>query len=257
MRERLQKAMAQAGIGSRRHCEDLIRAGRVQVNGRIAVLGTKVEVTQDEVRIDGERIRAAEPHIYLALYKPRGVLSSLRSQGGKPTVREFVPKDQRLYPVGRLDIDSEGLILMMNDGEVAHRLTHPRFGHEKEYRVLLSRKPDASQLAAWRRGVILKDGKRSLQARVRLEDPKGEGAWVRVLMREGRKRQIRDIAARLGLNVTRLIRVRQGPIQLGKLKPGEYRSLSKKEVGLLAALVFQAVKKRSKRSKQGSAEKRA
>jgi len=237
MAERLQKVMAQAGLGSRRHCEDLIRAGRVFVNGQIAILGSKVDLRADEVRVDGERLQKAEPHVYLALYKPRGFLSSLRSQGDKQTVRDLVPQEQRLYPVGRLDVDSEGLILMMNDGQVAHQLTHPRFGHEKEYRVLLSRRPDESQIAAWRRGVVLPDGKRSLSARVSLEDPGRESAWVRIIMREGRKRQIRDIAASLGLTVKRLIRIRQGPIQLGNLKPGEYRVLTDKEIGMLTSLV--------------------
>jgi 23S rRNA pseudouridine2605 synthase len=236
MRERLQKVMAQAGLGSRRQCEDVIRSGRVLVNGRIAVLGTKVDLSVDEVKVDGERLREAEPHVYLALYKPRGVLSSLRSQGGKRTVRDLVPQKHRLYPVGRLDVDSEGLILMINDGQVAHRLTHPRFGHEKEYRVLLSKKPDESQLAAWRRGIVLPDGKRALGARVSLEDPKKESAWIRIVMREGRKRQIRDVAASLGLTVKRLIRIRQGPIRIGDLKSGEYRVLTEKEIGSLISI---------------------
>lgn len=237
MRERLQKAMAQAGVGSRRQCEDLIRAGRVLVNGRVAVLGTKVDAAMDDIRVDGERLRAVEPHVYVALYKPAGVLSSLRSQGGKPTVRELVPLEQRLYPVGRLDTESEGLILMMNNGEVAHRLTHPRYGHEKEYRVLLNRTPDASQLATWRRGVVLPDGKRTRKARIWLDDPQRDTAWVRIVMREGRKRQIRDVARSLGLSVRKLIRVRHGPIELGALKPGEFRFLSEKEIGKLTRLV--------------------
>jgi 23S rRNA pseudouridine2605 synthase len=256
MRERLQKAMAQAGLGSRRQCEDLIRSGRVLVNGQIAVLGMKVDATSDDVRIDGERMRTAEPHVYVALYKPRGVLSSLRSQGGRPTVRELVPVEERLYPVGRLDIDSEGLILMMNDGEIAHRLTHPRYGHEKEYRVLLDRIPDDSQLEAWRRGVVLPGGIRTRSARVRLEDPKRNTAWVRVVMREGRKRQIRDVAGSLGLNVQKLIRVRHGPIELGALKPGEYRFLSKKEIGKLAFIMTErAKKKKNKARKPGGSGK--
>ncbi len=269
MRQRLQKAMAQAGIGSRRKCEDLIRAGRVMINGRVAVLGSKVDVAEDDVRIDGERLRAAEPHVYLALYKPRGVLSSLRSQGGRPTVREFVPVDQRLYPVGRLDIESEGLILMMNDGEAAHRLTHPRFGHDKEYRVLLDSKPDRSQLTAWRKGVVLPDGKRTRPARVTLEDPTKDSRWIRIVMREGRKRQIRDVAASLGLSVKRLIRIRHGPIRIGSLKPGEHRFLNQKEIEKLASLASgkgegkriktrkaPRKKKQGNRSKQGVMEKR-
>ncbi|HEY71314.1 MAG TPA: rRNA pseudouridine synthase [Anaerolineae bacterium] len=249
MRERLQKAMAHAGLGSRRQCEDLIRSGRVLVNGQIAVLGTKVDAALDDIRIDGERMRAAEPHVYVALYKPRGVLSSLRSQGGKPTVGELVPVEQRLYPVGRLDIDSEGLILMMNDGEIAHRLTHPRYGHEKEYRVLLNRIPDDAQLEAWRRGVVLPGGIRTRRARVQLEDPKRTTAWLRVVMREGRKRQIRDVAGSLGLSVRKLIRVRHGPIELGALKPGEFRFLSKKEIGKLTIL-------NAERTKMGKAKVR-
>lgn len=252
MRERLQKVMAHAGLGSRRQCEDLIRAGRVLVNGRIAILGSKVDLSVDEVRVDGERLSGAEPHVYLALYKPKGVLSSLRSQGGRRTVRDFVPQEQRLYPVGRLDIDSEGLILMMNDGQVAHRLTHPRFGHEREYRVLLNRKPDEAQIVAWRRGVVLPDGTRALNADVTIEDPKKEGAWVRIIMREGRKRQIRDVASSLGLAVKRLIRIRQGPIRIGNLQPGEYRLLTEKEIGSLVSLVNGNGESRNSRTKSSA-----
>jgi 23S rRNA pseudouridine2605 synthase len=242
MQERLQKVMAQAGLGSRRQCEDLIRAGRVLVNGRVAVLGVRVNAGSDDIRIDGERMKAAEPYVYVALYKPQGVLSSLRSQGGRSTVRELVPVEQRLYPVGRLDIESEGLILMMNDGEIAHRLTHPRYGHEKEYRVLLSRIPDESQLEAWRRGVVLPDGSRTRKARVWLEDAKRNTAWVRVVMREGRKRQIRDVTGSLGLSVRKLIRVRHGPIELGALKPGEFRFLSKQEIEKLSVVTARRTK---------------
>jgi len=168
--------------------------------------------------------------VYIALNKPEGVLSSLRSQGGKPTVRDLVKTKERIYPVGRLDVDSEGLILLTNDGELTDLLTHPRYGHEKEYRVLLNRKPEETQLDAWRKGMVLPDGSKSLPAKCWLEDDQGQTPWLRVVMRQGRKRQIREIARALGLHVRKLIRVRIGGLHLGDLQPGQYRELSQNEL---------------------------
>ena len=158
------------------------------------------------ITLDGKRIRDAEAHSYIALYKPRNVISSVDDPEGRPTVRELIPEVTRLYPVGRLDWDSEGLVLMTNDGELANRLTHPRYGHTKEYRVLVARRPDGAQLDIWRRGVVLEDGYRSAPAEVRIESTSGRGAWLRVIMGEGRKRQIREIAGSLGLPVVRIVR---------------------------------------------------
>ena len=235
MEERLQKILAQAGLGSRRDCEELILAGRVRVNGTVAVIGQKANPSADKISVDGNVIKASEQKIYIALHKPRMVLSVVEAEpdDNRQTVRDLVPVAERLYPVGRLDFDSEGLILMTNDGELANELTHPSKGHEKEYRVLVARHPDAEQLATWRRGVVLEDGYKTQPADVRTEGMSGKGAWVRVIMREGRKRQIREIGALLGLPVVRILRIRIGTLRLGTLKPREWRYLNDEEVAEL------------------------
>jgi 23S rRNA pseudouridine2605 synthase len=205
----------------------------VRVNGQIAVLGAKADLAKDKIEVDGQAISQAEGLLYIALYKPRGVLSAVSSPELRNTVRDLVPLPGHLYPVGRLDVDSEGLILLTNDGDLANRLTHPRYGHEKEYRVLIARRPDEEQLVVWRRGVVLEDGYRTQPAEVRFESAYGKGAWLRVVMREGRKRQIRETGRQIGLPVVRIIRVRIGSLHLGRLKPREWRYLSPDEVGAL------------------------
>lgn len=237
MAQRIQKIMAQAGLGSRRACEEMIREKRVTVNGATAELGQKADRSSDEILLDGKPIGPTQQSVYIAMYKPRGYLSSLRSQGKHPTIKELVHIPQRVYPVGRLDLDSEGLMLLTNDGEITHKLTHPRFGHDKEYRVLLDRMPDQEQLESWRRGVVLPDGRRSRRAVVRLQGQKGDEPWLRVTMREGRKRQIRETAQVLGLDVRRLIRIRIGSLRIGGLRPGETRHLTETEVERLTSLV--------------------
>jgi len=230
MEERIQKIMARAGLGSRRACEELIAAGRVRVNGKVASLGTKADAAQDKIEVDGRPLSGSEALVYIALYKPRGVLSAASSPDSRQTVRDLVPESGRLYPVGRLDFDSEGLILLTNDGELANQLTHPRYGHEKEYRVLVARHPDEEQMATWRRGVVLEDGYRTQPVQVRVEGLAGKGAWLRVIMREGRKRQIREVGTRLGLPVVKIIRIRIGSLKVGSLKPREWRHLTPQEV---------------------------
>jgi 23S rRNA pseudouridine2605 synthase len=239
MEERLQKILAQAGYGSRRSCEQIIEAGRVRVNGQVAKLGQKADVARDKITLDGKPVAADVEYIYVALHKPRNVLSTVAPERGdnRQTVRDLVDLPERLYPVGRLDFDSEGLILMTNDGELANRLTHPRYGHQKEYRVLLARRPDDKQLNTWARGVVLEDGYRTAPAQVRFESTAGKGAWVRVIMGEGRKRQIREIGFLLGLPVVRLLRIRIGTLQLGNLKPRQWRYLTKQEIADLKKLV--------------------
>jgi 23S rRNA pseudouridine2605 synthase len=239
MEERLQKILAQAGYGSRRSCEQIIEAGRVRVNGQVAKLGQKADVARDKITLDGKPVAADVEYIYVALHKPRNVLSTVAPERGdnRQTVRDLVDLPERLYPVGRLDFDSEGLILMTNDGELANRLTHPRYGHQKEYRVLLARRPDDKQLNTWARGVVLEDGYRTAPAQVRFESTAGKGAWVRVIMGEGRKRQIREIGFLLGLPVVRILRIRIGTLQLGNLKPRQWRYLTKQEIADLKKLV--------------------
>jgi 23S rRNA pseudouridine2605 synthase len=227
--ERLQKLLAQAGYGSRRACEEFITAGRVRVNDQPAVLGQKADLAVDKITLDGRALKPLEPKLYIALYKPRGVLSAAEDQE-RGTVRDLIPEPGHLYPVGRLDWDSEGLILMTNDGDLTFRLTHPRFGHEKEYRVLVARHPDPEQLATWRRGVVMEDGHKTTPAQVWVEAQAGKGAWLRVVMGEGRKRQIREVGALLGLPVVRIVRVRIGTLLLGALKPREWRHLTQQEV---------------------------
>ncbi len=230
MPERLQKILAQAGYGSRRSCEEYITVGRVRVNGKVAELGQKADPAVDTITLDGKAIASAEILAYIAMYKPRNVLSAVEGQDKRPTVRELIPLEGHLYPVGRLDFDSEGLILMTNDGDLTNKLTHPRYGHEKEYRVLLARRPDDQQLSIWRRGVVLEAGYKTAPAQVRFESTAGKGAWIRVTMGEGRKRQIREIGQLLGLPVVRIIRVRIGNLKLGMLKPRQWRHLTIEEI---------------------------
>ncbi|MGE5462518.1 MAG: pseudouridine synthase, partial [Syntrophothermus sp.] len=202
------------------------------VNGEIAQLGQKADLAADKITVDGKPIAAAESLIYVALYKPRNVLSTVEGERGddRRTVRELVDAPGHLHPVGRLDYESEGLVLMTNDGELTNRLTHPRYGHTKEYKVLLARRPEPDQLEAWNRGVVLEDGFKTAPAEVRYENSQGKGAWVRVVMGEGRKRQIREICKQLGLPVVRIVRIRIGSLRLGNLKPRQWRYLTSKEV---------------------------
>lgn len=232
MEERLQKLLAQAGYGSRRHCEEFIIAGRVRVNGKVAELGQKADLSVDKVMLDDKVLPKAETlkYTYIALYKPRNVLSAVEGQDDRETVRNLIPLPGHLYPVGRLDFDSEGLILMTNDGELTNKLTHPKFGHLKEYRVLVARRPDEKQLEVWRRGVVLEDGDKTAPADVSFIAMSGKGAWIRVIMGEGKKRQIREVGKLLGLPVVKIIRLRIGTLKLGTLKPRQWRHLTEDEV---------------------------
>lgn len=245
--ERLQKLLAAAGLGSRRACEALITAGRVRVNGQVALLGQAADPAADVITLDGEPVVSEKP-LYILLHKPRGVVSSLSAQGDRRTVRDLVPVPGRLYPVGRLDLHSEGLILLTNDGDLANRLTHPKFRHDKEYAVLVTGRPSENALRAWRRGVVItdEDGRpeRTLPAGVEagpsrpgLSRASDRGTWLRVTMREGRKHQIRRVGEALGLSVARIIRVRIGPLRLGRLKAGEWRYLTRSELRNLQAAV--------------------
>lgn len=232
MKERLQKILAQAGYGSRRSCEQFIQAGRVRVNGKVAELGQKADAATDKITMDGKSIAARVDYLYIALNKPRNVLSTVEAEPGdnRTTVRDLVDVSERVYPVGRLDVDSEGLVLMTNDGDLANKLTHPRYGHMKEYRVLIARRPDDDQLSTWRRGVILEDGHKTAPADIRFERTSGKGAWLRITMGEGRKRQIREVGSLLGLPVVRIVRVRIGTLRLGNLKSRQWRYLTAQEV---------------------------
>ena len=232
---KLQKAMAQAGYGSRRTCERMIREGRVRVNGERAKLGMRTDPSKDEIVVDGKPMRNPDPLVYVLLHKPAGVLSSLSSQGGWPTVIDLVEIETRVYPVGRLDPESEGLILLTNDGELTHALTQSSYAHEKEYRVLLDRIPSEDQLQSWKEGVTIADHIRTSPAKVWLEE--APDAWVGVILRQGMKRQIRETARTLGLSVERLIRVRMANLSLDDLEPGAWRPLTKQEIEGLRLVV--------------------
>ena len=233
MEERLQKILARAGFGSRRAWEELIRDGRVAVDGKVAQIGQKADPDRDRITMDGKPVHVKRGHTYVALHKPRGVLSDEGDGTGRlSTARDLVPLEGHLFPVGRLDLRSEGLILLTDDGTLAYRLTHPRFGHEKEYRALVEGEPDEATLKRWRRGVFL-DGRRTAPAGVTVVGHEKGMAWLRVVLREGRKRQIRRVAAMLGHPVHRLIRVRIGSLRLGDLKPGKWRRLTAAEVRAL------------------------
>lgn len=238
MEERLQKIMARAGYGSRRANEELIAAGRVLVNGRVAQLGSKADPEKDEIIVDGAPLKKIPSrHVYIALHKPRQVLSDSGAEDNRTTVRDLVPVPGHLFTVGRLDYDSEGLILLTTDGDLANQLTHPRYGHEKEYRVLVGVRPDEKQMAALRHGVVLEDGHRTMPAQVTIEETTAKSVWMKFILKEGRKRQIREMGERIGLPVQRIMRMRIGTLLLGNLKPGEWRYLSLEEVKRLQTSV--------------------
>lgn len=240
--ERVQKILSKAGFGSRRGCEKIIDEGRVSVNGKKISLGTKADPSVDDIRVDGMPLRKSEKKVYIAVNKPRNMLSLNAPGDDRPTIFDLVKDERHLYPVGRLDFGSEGLVLLTNDGELANRLSHPRYEHDKEYEVRVTRKPDDEQLAIWRRGVVLEDGYRTLPATVEVKSYTKNGAWLTVVLREGKNRQIRRTGIRIGLPVRQIRRVRIGPIELGKLQPGHFRYLKPDEIQALKDYVDPAKK---------------
>jgi 23S rRNA pseudouridine2605 synthase len=251
--ERVQKILAQAGLGSRRSCETLIEQGRVLINGTKAILGQKADAATDRILVDGSPIPQVQSFRYVAFYKPRFVLCDKVEGDTRRTVFDMVEDGYELAVVGRLDFESEGLVLLTNDGEMLNRLTHPRYQHEKEYRVLVSTHPDGNQLSIWRRGVVLEDGHRTSPAQVSIERTSGKGAWIRVVLKEGHKRQIREMAKVTGLFVVKLMRVRIGSLHLGTMKPGEFRNLTVDEVNRLKNLQSRqtTIKSRTEKKKGG------
>jgi 23S rRNA pseudouridine2605 synthase len=235
---RLQKVLAQAGVASRRASESLIIQGRVTVNGAVVtVLGYKVDPHRDLIAVDGQSLpQLAEKPVYLMLNKPRDVLSTTSDERGRTTVVDLVDVSERVYPVGRLDFKSEGLVLLTNDGDLAEKLTHPRSHVEKEYQALVAGHPSTETLARWRRGQIEVEDKPTGRAIVEPLRTEGADTWLTVILTEGRKRQIRQVAEALDHPVKRLTRVRIGPLKLGHLKPGKWRYLSPVEVQQLKRL---------------------
>jgi 23S rRNA pseudouridine2605 synthase len=247
--ERLQKVLAAAGVASRRACEELMVAGRVQVNGRtVTELGTKVDPEKVEVTVDGRPIQLPKHYTYIKLYKPRNMLSDIGGDArGRATVEALLPPDApRVFPVGRLDLNSEGLMLFTDDGDLAHRLTHPRYSHPKTYYVLVEKRPSLSALEQLQSGVDLPEG-RSAPAQVEpvaalpddliLAPGPLRGIWLRFVLREGKKRQIRHMTGAVGLPTLRLIRWAIGPLTLAKMEPGQWSYVNQAELQGLRDMV--------------------
>src|SRR5262245_38510834 len=231
--ERLQKVMAHAGVGSRRHCEELILRGRVTVDGeKVRELGTRVDPEVQKIAVDGQPIRL-EKHVYWLVNKPRGYLCTNFDPARRPLAVDLVPHvPQRVYTGGRLDEDSEGLLLLTNDGELANQLMHPRFGVEKTYIVQVAGRPSREDLQQLLKGVWLSDGHVRARHVKRLKS-QGESTWLQIVLSEGKNREIRRMLARLGHKVMRLRRIAIGPVQLGRLASGKSRRLGADELAAL------------------------
>lgn len=230
--ERLNKFLAHAGVGSRRHCDDLILHGRISVDGHVVrELGVKIEPTQ-QVAVDGNPLHT-EQLVYWLVHKPRGYLCTNNDPAGRPRAIDLVPHvSQRVYTVGRLDEDSEGLLLLTNDGDLAHRLMHPRFGVHKTYLVQVAGRPSAEDLQQLLKGVYLSDGHVRAR-RVKKLKNQGESTWLEIVLSEGKNREVRRMLARLGHKVLRLRRTAIGPVRLDRLPAGKARRLKAEDLARL------------------------
>jgi 23S rRNA pseudouridine2605 synthase len=231
---RLQRVLAAAGLGSRRACEQLIEEGRVEVDGKkVVVQGMRVDPKKAVIKVDGLRIASAPDHVYLVLNKPKGVVSTMSDPEGRPSLQEYVgDREARLFHVGRLDQDTEGLILLTNDGDLAHRLSHPSFGVEKTYLAEVTGPVARDVGKRLKQGVELEDGLVQVDS-FRLVSQVGSRVMVEVKLHEGRKHVVRRALAEVGHPVSQLVRTDLGPISLGNLKPGKQRKLSQQEIGAL------------------------
>ena len=236
--ERLQKVLAATGWGSRRVCEELIAAGRVRVNGEVAVLGRRVDAENDLIEVDGAPVGVKPGLVYYLLNKPTGVVTTAKDTHGRKTVVDLVPSDPRVFPVGRLDVDTEGLLLMTNDGEITHRITHPSHGVEKEYLVHVRGRVTPGELRRLREGVELEDGVTS-PADASQPTP----GVIRLTIHEGRNRQVRRMCDAIGHPVLRLVRTRIGPITDRSLRPGDWRELSTGERRALTEAVAEQTRR--------------
>jgi len=262
--ERLQKIIAHAGVASRREAEAMIRQGRVTVNGRVITeLGTKANAARDHIKVDGKLLTSAEPHRYIILYKPKEVMTTVEDPQGRRTVIDFIRGvRERIYPVGRLDFHSEGLILLTNDGDLAFKVSHPRHGSVKTYHVKVRGVPEERLIDKLQRGITI-EGKRTLPCeitRLRTTARNDEGnSWFEVHLREGRTQQIRKMFQAVGHPVAKLKRVAIGPISDPKLTAGEWRELSKHEVKLLSTIMEpkKEAKPKEKAKPRRTAAKRA
>lgn len=253
---RLQKVLADRGVASRRHAEVLIAAGRVTVDGAVVTeLGTKA-APDARIQVDGRPVSAAVAHRYIALNKPLGILSSARAERGRQSVTDLVRSRERLYPVGRLDVDSEGLILLTNDGEWAERLLHPRYGHEREYDVRVAGELVDAAVARMRRGIRMDEGTARAE-RIQVVAREARGGRLRVVLRTGWKRQVRRMCTAVGLRVRRLVRVRIGPLELGTLAAGRWRELTEREVRALERPSHERVPREERVRTSGAASREA
>ena len=241
--ERLQKVLAAAGYGSRRVCEELIADGRVTVNGTVATLGSRADPEADAIEVDGARLGVRQGLVHYLLNKPAGVVTTASDPHGRPTVVGLVPPEPRVYPVGRLDADTEGLLVVTNDGELAQRLTHPSFGVDKEYLAEVEGTPSRGAVRRLREGVELDDGP-TAPAKVSLVDPH----TLRITIHEGRNRQVRRMCAAVGHPVRSLVRTRIGPLSDRRLAPGAWRPLTQAEVRDLERAAAPATLRRSGRA---------
>ena len=251
--ERLQKILARAGVAARRKVEIMMQEGRVTVNGRVAVLGDKADPASDSIKVDDKRIHCTTSHRYLLLNKPRGFLTAVEDEAGRPTVMQLVPQHWRkaLIPVGRLDYQTEGLLLLTDDGEFAQRISHPRYGCHKTYEVKVKGTPDETQLERLRRGIVL-EGRRTAPCRITWmkstgsRDEEGGNTWFAVELSEGRTRQVREMFFRIGHSVQKLRRVAIGPLRDTELPVGALRELSERELSLLWRATDKVVAKPAK-----------
>jgi pseudouridine synthase len=249
--ERLQKLIARAGIASRRKSEEIIIEGRVQVNGKTVSLGDKADPEKDTITVDGQRLKLQnfEPRYYV-FYKPNNVLSTNKAPEGddRPTVRDLIPVEGHLFSIGRLDAESEGLMVLTNDGDMANKLSHPRYEHTKTYKVTVYGKPDAETLVKWENGVWL-DGTRTAPCFIKVIEENPDTTTLRIIMIEGRKRQIRRVASILGHPVKKLVRTHIGQLGLGTLKRGSWYRLEEEEVQamLLPAEEVKFIRRKNKK----------
>jgi 23S rRNA pseudouridine2605 synthase len=234
--ERIQKILAKTGIASRREAERMVIEGRVTVNGRVVeTLGFKADLSKDHIKVDGKRVKEFEPKIILLLNKPRGYLSTVKDPKGRPTIMDLLENVKwRIYPVGRLDFDAEGLLLLTNDGDLAHLLSHPRFSIPKTYLVKVAGVPEEKKLTRLERGVMLEDGEAKAVSCSLLRQ-REKNSWIRVVVTEGRNRLVKRMFSAIGHTVLKLKRIEYGPIQLGDLSFGQFRYLTPEEVEKLKA----------------------
>jgi 23S rRNA pseudouridine2605 synthase len=242
-RERIQKVLARAGLGSRRTCDELVIEQRVTINGRVAEPGARVDPAHDHIAVDGVPIAVRPGLVHYLLNKPRGVVTTMSDPQGRPTVADLVPREPRVFPVGRLDADTEGLLLLTNDGDLAQRVGHPLYGVDKEYLAEVQGVPSRKAIRRLREGIELDDGP-TAPAKITMVGESGGNATVRVTIHEGRKRQVRRMCEAVGHPVRRLVRVRIGPVSDRTLPPGQWRSLTQAE---LRALERAAAQPRSSR----------